>query len=99
MNEKKQARPMTAREWAIMLLLASIWGCSFIFMEISLDGFASFQLAFLRVLTGTLTLGAIILLFLKAPFRNITKQLPFLAILALFTSACLLYTSPSPRDA
>ncbi len=87
MNKKKQARPMTAREWAIMLLLASIWGCSFIFMEISLDGFASFQLAFLRVLTGTLTLGVIILFFLKDPFANITKQLPFLAILALFTSA------------
>ena len=42
------------------LLLASLWGCSFAFIKVSLEAFEPLQLAFGRLLVGALVIAAII---------------------------------------
>lgn len=47
---------MNTATWALMVLLASIWGSSFFFIEIALRGMSSHQVVFGRVLLATLAL-------------------------------------------
>lgn len=45
-----------ARDWALILLLALLWGGSFLFYELGLTGFAPLTLVFLRMAFSTVTL-------------------------------------------
>lgn len=47
---------MTAGTWALMVLLAGIWGSSFFFITVALRGMSSHQVVFGRVLLATLAL-------------------------------------------
>ncbi|MCU5772432.1 DMT family transporter [Erwiniaceae bacterium BAC15a-03b] len=53
---------MRQSDYVRLLLLAAIWGASFLFMRIAAPAFGAINTAFLRVLFGCIGLGAIILL-------------------------------------
>lgn len=59
---------MRAADYFRLLLLAAIWGASFLFMRIAAPALGSVTTAFLRVLLGCIGLGTI-LLVLKLPFH------------------------------
>lgn len=59
-----------ARNWSVLLLLALIWGSSFILMKRGLEVYSSTQVASLRIFLTTLAM----LPFLLTGFRKIRRQ-------------------------
>ena len=59
---------MRIADYLRLLLLAAIWGASFIFMRIAAPQFGAINTAFLRVFFGFIGLG-VILLMMKSSFR------------------------------
>ncbi len=55
------APPLSARDGALLLLLAAIWGATFFFAEIALRELTPLWLALLRVAIAALFLGAVLL--------------------------------------
>ncbi|MGD9868105.1 MAG: DMT family transporter [Hyphomicrobiales bacterium] len=47
---------MALIDWMRLLLLASVWGTSFMFIEVSLRGFGPFTIVFVRILLGVFAL-------------------------------------------
>jgi len=67
-------------QWASMLLLAFIWGCSFILMKKGMDAFSDIQVAAIRIFFGFLVL----LPFAFRSFKKLTYQnAKFLALSGL----------------
>lgn len=54
------ARPMNATEWALIVLLAAVWGGSFFFIAIAVKALPPFTVVFLRVFIGALGLFALL---------------------------------------
>ncbi len=69
MNETVEKK-IGAKEWGILLLLALIWGSSFILMKRGLEAYSSTQVASLRIFLTTLAM----LPFLLTGFRKIRRQ-------------------------
>ncbi|WP_437615000.1 DMT family transporter [Erwinia sp. V71] len=59
---------MRTADYARLLLLAALWGGSFLLMRIAAPAFGAINVAFLRVFIAFITLAAILAL-LKSPFR------------------------------
>ncbi len=51
---------MGLNEWVSLIILGAIWGSSFIFIEVALNGFSPYLLVFLRVFIGAITLTIIL---------------------------------------
>ena len=65
-----------------MLVLAALWGASYMFIEIALDGgFSSTFLVFARLVLGALVLAPIA--YARGAFPAIRRHLPLLALVAL----------------
>jgi drug/metabolite transporter (DMT)-like permease len=72
---------MTRRAWTLMLALAALWGASYMFIEISLDGgFSSSFLVFARTALGALVLAPVALS--RGAFAPARRHLPMLTFLA-----------------
>lgn len=52
---------MNGASWARFLLLASLWGCSFAFIKVSLSAFAPDQIAMGRLLVGAVVVVSVLL--------------------------------------
>lgn len=52
-----ESQPFAASDWARMALVAVLWGCSFLFIEIGLDHLAPGVVAFARIALGAATLA------------------------------------------
>jgi drug/metabolite transporter (DMT)-like permease len=73
---------MTRRAWILMLALAGLWGASYMFIEISLDGgFSSTFLVFARTALGALVLAPVALS--RGAFAPARRHLPLLSFIAL----------------
>ena len=73
---------MTRRAWILMLLLAALWGASYMFIEITLDGgLSSTFLVFARLALGALVLAPVALS--RGAFIPARRHLPMLAFIAL----------------
>jgi drug/metabolite transporter (DMT)-like permease len=73
---------MTRRAWILMLTLAALWGASYMFIEISLDGgLSSTFLVFARTALGALVLAPVALS--RGAFGPARRHLPTLAFIAL----------------
>ncbi|HEX8083006.1 MAG TPA: DMT family transporter [Solirubrobacteraceae bacterium] len=73
---------MTRRAWILMLTLAAVWGASYMFIEISLDGgLSSTFLVFARTALGALVLAPVALH--RGAFAPARRHLPMLALIAL----------------
>ncbi|MGY4015398.1 DMT family transporter [Aeromonas molluscorum] len=70
---------MRTSDYARLLLLAAIWGASFLFMRIAAPAFGSINTAFLRVLFALIGL-AIILLLMRSPLRFEGKLKPIMLL-------------------
>ena len=57
---------MRAIDYLRLMMLAAIWGASFLFMRIAAPEFGAINTAFLRVLFGFLGLAALLALFRRA---------------------------------
>ncbi|EKP0276973.1 DMT family transporter [Aeromonas bestiarum] len=73
---------MRTSDYVRLLLLAAIWGASFLFMRIAAPAFGSVNTAFLRVFFGLVGLG-VILLLLRSPmlFQGKLKSAMLLGII------------------
>lgn len=56
------ARPMTALEWALLILLSIIWGGSFFFVAVAVTALPPFTIVFLRCIIGAAGLMIVLLL-------------------------------------
>ena len=73
---------MTQRSWILMLALAALWGASYMFIEIALDGgVSSTFLVFARTALGALVLAPVALH--RGAFAPARRHLPTLAFIAL----------------
>src|SRR5918998_3621582 len=73
---------MTRRAWILMLTLAALWGASYMFIEISLDGgLSSTFLVFARTALGALVLAPVALS--RGAFGPARRHLPLLGFIAL----------------
>ena len=73
---------MTQRAWILMLLLAALWGASYMFIEIVLDGgLSSTFLVFARTALGALVLAPVALK--RGAFAPARKHLGWLALIAI----------------
>ena len=73
---------MTRRAWILMLVLAALWGASYMFIEISLDGgLSSTFLVFARTALGALVLAP--MAYHRGAFPAIRRHAPLLAFIAL----------------
>jgi drug/metabolite transporter (DMT)-like permease len=73
---------MTRRAWILMLTLAALWGASYMFIEITLDGgFSSTFLVFARTALGALVLAPVA--WSRGAFAPARRHLPTLALIAL----------------
>jgi drug/metabolite transporter (DMT)-like permease len=59
-------RPMNAREWGMLLLLALLWGCSFFFAAVALKELPTLTIVVLRVALAAATL-CVILAVMRMP--------------------------------
>ena len=85
---------MTRRAWILMLGLAALWGASYMFIEISLDGgLSSTFLVFARTALGALVLAPVALR--RGAFAAARPHLPLLAFIAIvqITGPFLLITA------
>ena len=76
------------RGYAALVLLALIWGASFLFIKLAVRDMSPATVVLSRALFGTLTLGVILAARRQTPFPSGTKNrlLPFIAM-AVFGSA------------
>src|SRR5918992_5882368 len=73
---------MTRRAWILMLALAALWGASYMFIEIALDGgLSSTFLVFARTALGALVLAPVALS--RGAFAPARRHLPMLGFIAL----------------
>ncbi|HEV2813309.1 MAG TPA: DMT family transporter [Solirubrobacteraceae bacterium] len=73
---------MTRRAWILMLSLAALWGASYMFIEITLDGgLSSTFLVFARTALGALVLAPVALS--RGAFAPARRHLPTLGLIAL----------------
>ena len=73
---------MTRRAWILMLALAALWGASYMFIEIALDGgLSSTFLVFARLALGVLVLAPIA--YSRGAFGAIRRNLPVLSFISL----------------
>jgi drug/metabolite transporter (DMT)-like permease len=73
---------MTRRAWILMLALAALWGASYMFIEIALDGgLSSTFLVFARLALGALVLAPIA--HSRGAFPAIRRHLPMLVAISL----------------
>ncbi|MDQ3739737.1 MAG: DMT family transporter [Actinomycetota bacterium] len=73
---------MTRRAWILMLALAALWGASYMFVEITLDGgLSSTFLVFARTALGALVLAPVALS--RGAFAPARRHLPLLGFIAL----------------
>ena len=73
---------MTRRAWTLMLALAALWGASYMFIEIMLDGgVSSTFLVFARTVLGALVLAPVALS--RGAFAAARRHVPTLAFIAL----------------
>jgi drug/metabolite transporter (DMT)-like permease len=73
---------MTRRSWILMLALAALWGASYMFIEITLDGgLSSTFLVFARLVLGALILAPVAMS--RGAFAPARRHLPTLAFIAL----------------
>jgi drug/metabolite transporter (DMT)-like permease len=75
------------RGYAALLLLALIWGASFLFIKLAVRDMSPATLVFLRAFAGALTLALVLAVRRQTPFPSGTRSrlLPFVA-LAIFGS-------------
>lgn len=76
---------MTNLDRLELVLLAAIWGASFLFMRIAAPEFGAFALAELRV--GIAALFLVVVLFLRGGIRDLSSAPLHLMIVGLFSSA------------
>lgn len=72
---------MTRRDWAVLLLLASLWGASYLFIKIALRGLSGAEIVEART-----ALAALVLLPLairRDAFRGLWRRAPEVALLAV----------------
>src|SRR5437899_9318284 len=76
------------RGYAALVLLALIWGASFLYIKLAVRDMSPATLVLARALFGALTLGVILAARRQTPFRSATRQrlLP-LVVMAVFGSA------------
>jgi drug/metabolite transporter (DMT)-like permease len=73
---------MTRRAWILMAVLAALWGASYMFIEIALDGGLSDAfIVFARTLLGALVLAPVALR--RGAFAAARRRLGWLALIAL----------------
>lgn len=73
---------MTRRAWILMLMLAALWGASYMFIEIALgDGLSSTFLVFARTALGALVLAPVA--YARGAFGPASRHLPTLVLIAL----------------
>ena len=73
---------MRVADYLRLLLLAAIWGASFIFMRIASPQFGAINTAFLRVFFGFIGLGVILLMLRSSfNFENKFKSSLFLGVI------------------
>ena len=77
---------MTRSVWLLLISLALLWGGSFLFVEVALEGFKPLTIVALRVLTGAIVLHAILLL-LKRKFPWDLKNITRFAIMGALNNA------------
>ena len=63
-----QQRPMTSREWGLLLLLSLVWGGSFFFVGVAVK-----ELPPLTIVAARVTIAAA-LLWLTAPLTRLAPQ-------------------------
>lgn len=76
---------MKTRDLTDLLLLAALWGASFLFMRIAAPEFGPFALVEMRVAIAAVFLGA--LLAMRGELRALRKQTAQLALLGVLNSA------------
>jgi len=79
-------RPMTAREWGLLLLLSLLWGGSFFFVGVAVKTLPPFTIVAARVSIAALLLWATAGLTGADP-RAIVREAPALALLGLLNNA------------
>ena len=101
---------MTGRAWAEMILLATIWGGSFLAIRVALDEVTPLTSVAHRTGWAMLVLwGVVALMRLPIPrapriwvgflgMGLLNNAIPFGLMAWGQLHICLLYTSPSPRD-
>ena len=77
---------MTRSVWLLLISLALLWGGSFLFVEVALEGFKPLTIVALRVLTGAIVLHAVLLL-LKLKFPWDLKNIARFAIMGALNNA------------
>ncbi len=79
-------RPMTAREWGLMLFLSLLWGGSFFFVGVAVKALPPFTIVAARVSIAALLLWASAGVTGLSP-RAIAQEAPALALLGLLNNA------------
>lgn len=76
---------MTGKDTAAMLLLAAIWGASFLFMRIAAPEFGIYVLVALRTALASLVLLPVVLA--RGAFDDVRKYWPAIALVGLINTA------------
>jgi drug/metabolite transporter (DMT)-like permease len=76
---------MNRRDWSLLLILAAIWGSSYLFIKIGLREFSPAMVVFLRVLLGAAVL--VPLAWARGALRGLSGLWPMLALVALIQVA------------
>lgn len=74
---------MALREWLLLILLSLVWGSSFVFVEVALEGFLPLTLVFFRLEIAALTLALICLVQKKSLPSRWQDWLPFVVLALL----------------
>ena len=77
---------MTARDWVALIVLGVIWGFSFYFVELALEGFGPLTVVTLRLGLGALALN-IVYVVLRRSYRTLFRHWKFFLIVGLSTMA------------
>jgi drug/metabolite transporter (DMT)-like permease len=76
---------MDRRSWTLLLVLAAIWGASYMFIKVGLDDLDATMIAWARVALAALVL--VPLAFRRGAFRGLGESLALLAVLAAIQAA------------
>ena len=85
-------------DYILLVLLALIWASAFFNIKIATYSFGPVTIAFLRVFFGAIPV--LLLCYYKdIKIEAFSKDWYWFALIGFINLVCLLYTSPSPRDA
>ena len=84
---------MTTRDWVALIALGAVWGFSFYFVELALEGFGPLTVVTLRIGIAALFLN-IVYIALRKSYRALFRKWRYFCVVGLFSMALPFATFP-----